>query len=207
MDDNSVRLVEIVSLNDDLLCPWFDLYETTFPFNERLLISTQLNILKGKTSGEVQDRYMYAALDENGKLVGLVEYEYLHEANTAFLWYLAVQPNLRNKGIGGQIYQCLIEDLASKDIQALVFEVEKLEQTQTEEHRKLAERRISFYRRHGAKILEGVDYIQYIGWHAPPTPMHLMVHPLKSLNSDEAYALAKIVFEDSLQQTGDLTLS
>ena len=38
--DEPLRIIEINSLNDDLLPAWLDLYETAFPANERVLVST-----------------------------------------------------------------------------------------------------------------------------------------------------------------------
>ena len=206
MESDTLRFVEITDINDDLLLPWLDLYETAFPPPERILISAHLRILKGKAAGEARHDHMLAALDAPGSLIGLLQYEILPEADAGFLWYLAVQAKERNRGLGTRMYRELWDRLDAETCSALVFEVEIPEHVESQEDRHLAERRIAFYRRQGAKLLGGVRYIQSVGWHQPSVPMHVMVHPRERIDPQAAYDLAKAIFEDSITQVGRLSL-
>lgn len=201
-----LEMVEIVDLDDDLLLPWFDLYETSFPFSERLLISTQMKILKAKANGEAQHQHLYAALDQNGEFVGLVEYEIVPDVPAAFLWYMAVKPDLRGQGLGTQMYRMLVDRLVPQQVGTLVFEVEIPEHAGSEDSRRLAERRLAFYEKNGARLLEGIHYMQHIGWHYPPTQMHVMVHSRRPVDAHQAYQVAAGVFEDAIRAVGSLTL-
>jgi GNAT superfamily N-acetyltransferase len=206
MGTDLLRVVEITDISDDFLLPWLDLYETAFPPAERTLVSEQLKLLKGEAADEASNHYMLAMLDAEGTMIGLMQYEVLVESGVAFLWYMAVRLEERNTGLGTRIYSLLWDRLAEEWCDFLVFEVEIPEQVESQEDRSLAERRIAFYRRQGAQLLGGVRYIQSIGWHQPPTPMHVMVHCRDRKDPQAAFHLAKSVFGDSMTQVGRLYL-
>ncbi|QPC81350.1 GNAT family N-acetyltransferase [Phototrophicus methaneseepsis] len=207
MTINQISLQELTDLNDDLLLPWLDLYEISFPPNEKELVSSKLGLLKSKMAGEKSNKYMLAAIDQENSLVGLVNYQTTKDANNAILWYLAVQPELRSKGFGSIIYREFTRSLNTNNIHALFFEVEIPELAHTAEEQDLARRRIEFYRRLGAKVLTGIHYLQYIGPHLPPTPMHIMVQPFNALEVQEIFNRAKGIFGDTLEQVSDLDLA
>ena len=202
MDSIKLRLVEIVDINDDFLLPWLDLYESAFPPNERGLISEQLGLLKAKKIGNVTNESIVAAIDETKSLKGIIQYEVVPGLSAALLWYFALTPECRGKGFGTQMYKELINKLAAEQIRILIFEVERPDRATSNEARQMAERRIEFYRRLGAKVLLSVHYLQYVGPHQPPTPMHLMVHPLHPLDAEAAFALIKQIFHDAIEQVG-----
>ena len=94
---------------------------------------------------------------------------------------------------------------------AVLIEVERPDLAHTEVERVLAERRIAFYRRQGARLLEGVHYVQSVGLHQPPLSMHVMLHPLQSLDAETAFCLARAVFGgaaggESITRVGPLSL-
>jgi ribosomal protein S18 acetylase RimI-like enzyme len=206
--NNEITYHEITGLQDDLLLPWLDLYETAFPANEKVLVSHFLALLKMKGKGKQTCDYMLAGMDAaSHKLLGLACYQLMPAVGAAVLWYLAIHPEARNRGLGGEFYDHVIDQIDKTLYKALLLEVEIPTLQKNDEERKRAARRINFYRRHGAYLLEGVDYIQYIGWHSPPTPMHIMVHPLQVLNAPACFALAKAYAGDAVTQAGRLKLT
>jgi ribosomal protein S18 acetylase RimI-like enzyme len=205
--NNAITFHEITGLQDDLLLPWLDLYETAFPSNQKVLVSHFLALLKRKGKTKATSDYMLAGVDPAHKLLGLACYELMPAVGAAVLWYLAIHPESRNRGLGGEFYDHVIGLIDKTLYRALILEVEIPGLFKNDEDRKRAARRIDFYRRHGAYLLEGVDYTQFIGWHAPPTPMHIMVHPLRVLDAPACYALAKAYAGDALLQTGRLKLT
>jgi hypothetical protein len=58
----------------------------------------------------------------------------------------------------------------------------------------------------GARLLTGIQYMQSVGWHHPPTPIHIMIHPLQSMDAGTAFELTSGIFGPSLQKTGSLAL-
>ena len=205
--DDEFTFLEITSLEDGLLLPWLDLYETAFPPNEKVLVSHFLALLKAKAEGQGEDEFMLAAVDSSGALLGLACYQHMPEARLAVLWYLAVRLQARNRGLGGKFYDHIASLVNRTGCQALLLEVEIPELCETVELAELAARRINFYRRHGALVLQGVDYLQYVGWHQPPTPMYIMVHPFQPLDAQACFDLAKAYAGDALAQSGRLALA
>lgn len=204
MTHNRARLTfpEIVDSRDGLLIPWLRLYEAAFPPAEREPLSTIYDGLQRRVAGEQVDEHLVAALDGQNNFVGMAMYA-VHAPTAALLWYMAVEHTYRGRGIGVQIYDHLVAHCSSAGLQAVLFEVEIPAGPDDRD----AQRRITFYRRRGARLLEGIHYLQYTGGGYPPLPMHLMIHPLQKLDAPAAFALACAILGASLQQTGPLALS
>jgi len=195
---------EIVSLSDSLYDPWLDLYQTAFPLNEQMLVSAHNKILRDKGDGLHPDQHFLAALDTQQKLLAMARYDLMRECQAAILWYLAVRTDERSQGIGGQVYQYIMQHARREypSLRALTYEVEDPDVTQ---EREWALRRIAFYQRNGARLLEGIHYDQAVGWQ-PPVSMKIMVHPYEEMNAEQAFILAKRVYGDALQKVGPLIL-
>lgn len=205
----NLRITEITTPDDDLLLPWLDLYEIAFPPAERMLVSFYLRLLREKRDGLWPDHNLLAVQRE-GVFVGLAHYVVVAEQDLVWLWMFAVTPEARNQGVGAAIYGEIVRRLPAGTV-AVLIEVERPDLAHTEAERELAERRIAFYRRQGARLLEGVHYVQSVGLHQPPLPMHVMLHPLQALDAETAFALARAVFVgggggETITQTGVLSL-
>lgn len=200
--DADLSFIEISSRADDLLLPWLELYETAFPASERVLVANILDILKRKEQGEQTEEHLLSVLDTNADPIGMAMYSLQPGSEAAFLWYMAVNPTIRNRGIGSVIYQEVREKILTNGPISLVFEVEIPEG----QNSRIAQRRIDFYRRQGAQLLGGIRYMQQVGYHQDPIPMHLMVHGAHSIDSQLAFELAKSVLGESLEQSGELCL-
>lgn len=203
MDRGQYSFTDITEVADPLFPDWLELYETAFPPREKLLVSTLLRLLEeAGRSGATAQPHFVALQNANGELVGMMMYETKAEQGAAVLWYVAVRPAERGKGLGGLLYQELIRRLERAAFEALLFEVE----IPRGKHAAEARRRIAFYRRQGASLLEGIHYLQDVGWRQPPTRMHLMVHPLWPLDPGQAYELAERAFGPAVKQRGRLRL-
>lgn len=201
-----LRTVEIENINDDLLLPWLDLYESAFPECEKVPVSSHLKILKERACGETSYNYLIAALNEYGDFAGLARFSFHKAKQFAYLWYLAVMPQMRNLGIGAQVYKDVYERSKAEGLDALLFEVEIPAETASKADAEFARRRIGFYRRLGARMLTGIHYLQSAGPDKPKTPMHIMIHSIKPITPQEAYNMAEYLFEDSITMTGIIRL-
>lgn len=201
-----VTLSDIRSLDDVRYDAYLDLYQTSFPLDEQMLVSSLNRLVRKIAAGEDRASTMAVAVNDTGDVVAMVHFEAHEEAGAAALWYLAVAANMRCKGLGTQVYQTVVARIRSErpSIGALVFEVERPEEA-TGEHRILAARRIAFYRRNGAKLLGGIRYTQSVGWQ-PPVPMHVMVHPFNALTPEAAFEIARAVLGDAVEAIGELSL-
>jgi ribosomal protein S18 acetylase RimI-like enzyme len=193
-------VVAITRLDDEWLCPWLDLYETTFPPEERNLISFFLHTLKESNPGH----FMLAGLYEQ-TLAALAYYVLIPEQRLAWFWYLAIAPALRGHGLGTAMYRTVLASLPA-DTRAMLLEVERPDLAETPAQREIRERRIGLYHRLGARTLGGIHYLQSVGPHQPSIPMHVMIHPLAPLDAATAFTLAYTVFGDAITQTGPLML-
>lgn len=190
---------ELTSLTDDLLFPWLDLYELSFPPQEKILVSDHLAALKDKMRGQGAEHTLLAALDSTGDLVGMARYHIFSEHNMAVLWYLATAPHRRSQGLGGEFFEEILSRTRTAAVRFLIYEVEIPEHAHDPA---LARRRIQFYRRHGAQILTGIHYLQSVGTHLPPTPMHLLMHPFQPVSPQQVFDCWHALVGDLLRQTG-----
>ena len=221
-----IRFVELTSLQDDLLLPWLDLYESAFSAAERVLVSKHLLALKGASDAdEPGEHHILAALADNASFAGLARYQVVPDLGAAYLWYLATAPELRSQGVGTKFYQEIVRRVTGPAVRALVIEVEIPARASGGEgvaaaaenstvsaeralaERALAQRRITFYRRQGARLLEGIHYLQSVGRHQAPIPMHLMFHAFGALDAAQAFALARSLWGEQVRQVGELRLA
>lgn len=202
-----LRFHEILSLGDELYDAFLDLYQISFPLNEQMLVSDHNRVLRGKEEGRSRHQHLLAALDGERVLVGMARYDLIAECRAAVLWYLAVHPDARCKGIGSAFYAEIARRvrLEGPSIRALAFEVQDPEETQSPEERDLAIRRIEFYRRNGAQRLCGIHYTQSVGWQ-PPVPMHIMVHLWAPTDLEDVFQLSKCLFGNAVQRVKPLSL-
>lgn len=134
------------------------IYEASFVPEERDDTQSQLAKLQ---SGE---KDCYLAVDGE-QLLGFALVSYFTDFPAAFLEYLAVDPAARNGGIGSRILDYLRHDLAGRerpDVEGIIFEVDRPEDADDAAERHLRERRIGFYQRAGAVLVEGAE-----NYHAP----------------------------------------
>jgi hypothetical protein len=194
VDHHLLCVRRITDVRDPCLPDWLDLFQVKFPIPEQVQASVFLRSLANDNS----PIRLIAVLQED-TLVGMACYELKEDAGALYLWYLAAEPE--GQGIGSWIYRCL-ETLAVEELplaRAIVFEVERPEDTHDEVTCARAERRIAFYRRLGARLCEGVSYTQDVGWQ-PPMPMHLMVQPIEpdTISTDETRRILEAVFGDAV---------
>jgi GNAT superfamily N-acetyltransferase len=197
------HLVEMDGLGDPRLADWLCLYELTFPPEERLLAGELLRLLQNPAFCQIH--HMLALLDGDQRLAGLGLWQSQPRLSSAYLWYLAIQPGLRSGGLGSALYQAIVRSALTQH-HLLIFEVEMPEEAPDEASRQLRERRIGFYRRNGARMLTGVHYLETVGPHLPPVPMHLMAQANGPLAPAEVFTAGKGLFGDLLNQTGELSL-
>lgn len=187
-----------------------DLYQTSFPPNEQMRLSwwiRLLNELSLQNGPEQPERLLYAALATGtDDVVGFAYCEVYKAQSTGFLMYLATRSDVRGQGVGAVVYQQIFEELCTRrGSEILLFEVEKPEVMAAEspQAEQLARRRIGWYQRQGARLLEGVRYVQCVGWQ-PPVEMALMFHSVALLTPTEAFSRAGAVFGSSLEQVEEL---
>ncbi|HVK02857.1 MAG TPA: GNAT family N-acetyltransferase [Armatimonadaceae bacterium] len=209
-------LVPIESVHDPRLVPALRVYHESFPLHEQMSVPFWFETV---LSLPLPDTHLLAVVDDetDGATVGMVFYQTVAGAGgdnappVALLWYLCTRGDRRGAGLGAAAYQTLVRTLFANGIAALVFEVEIPEEAGAQEHggeaAEMARRRIAWYRRNGARVLEGVRYLQSVDNGSEPTPMHLMVHTPAPVTPDEAYALACAATGEEIERVSELSLA
>lgn len=183
-----IALHRLERLDDPLLLPFLDLYESAFPQRERRPISELLAVLHAIADGRFPAKRLRAVLTGK-RFAGLLIYD-LHCDGTspdAFLEFFAVIPELRGSGLGSRLLRALSEEVLAESPGAnvIVLEVEAPASfPMGSDEKALAERRLIFYRRNRARVLvEGIYYEITVPHWPEPTPLLLAFLPLR--NSSE----------------------
>ena len=140
---------------------------------------------------EVDPNYHLFVARQNETLVGFTLVYAFNDLSVPFLDFMAIDKAYRNQGVGGKLFTCMIN--TSKQIMmnsiGLIFEVER---ERTMEHNKdeTRDRRVLFYRRHGAKTFDNVHYMLPDLQGGKPQDMYLMIIP----NWELAYLEKGFVF-------------
>lgn len=142
------------------------IYRSIFPENERL---PEAKLAEKIANQEFQLLVSYEEL----KVSFMAILCPLKETKFTLLGYVAVAENLRGKGIGEDFLKYLEKDLKQKE-EFLLLEVEN---PVLGDNREIKQRRLNFYRRLGAKILDNVRFLLPNLWNQTPPEMVLMIYP------------------------------
>lgn len=125
------------------------IYSASFPLSEQVDFG---DIVRSIARG---DRAMHLA-EEHGNVIGFALTKPLSCTNIHLLEYLAVAEGHRNRGVGGKLLQCVVSYLRNeREACGILIEVERPEEG-SEQEGDLRRRRVEFYRRNGATMLEQV---------------------------------------------------
>jgi len=157
------------------------IYEQAFPESERDSVEHIAAALKN-VDPETAVSHFRALVDE-GAVVGFTYFSSYKEYYLGYLKFIAVRAELRGKRYGPILLKDALRQLRADGRRAtgwpylgLVLEVERPETAENEEDRALRERRIRFYQRNSAVMIENLDYVAPpVAPGQPSLPFHLMV--------------------------------
>lgn len=111
------------------------------------------------------------------RIVSMATLAALAETSALYLGFLATNQTLHNQGIGGALFDFMIEWVAdfSRDKNAIVWEVEAPEADPGHLHN----RRIRFYERHGARVVRMASTYRMPDEEGGEIPMRLMWLPIQ----------------------------
>jgi GNAT superfamily N-acetyltransferase len=111
------------------------------------------------------DERMQLLLDGPGQVVGVALVRDLGQTRWTFLRYFVVTAHQRGQGIGSRLWSALCRDLGARGRERLLFDVEDPDDAAADPHEvDERQRRVRFYRRLGADLVELADPASY----APP---------------------------------------
>lgn len=210
MVNSSTATIREIKDSDDLAWPtWVELYLSCFPDDERIAVEYYLDLFAGMSRGTLaheQVLILEQVAEEPGlrEGVGMAFIEFKPELALSFLWYIATKPGIRNQGYGAVLYDYIVQTSRKQQAKLMLIEVEIPDMADEPVN---AARRVNWYKRMGAHLLQGVRYFQVIGPHIPPKEMWLMVHLFEDLDARKVFALVKACFGEYISQQGDLVLA
>lgn len=194
----AIRLEPVETIHHPLLVEAMRICHEAFPQNEQMSVPFWLETLLALP--HPKKRLLIFTSDERpGEALGMAFVE-INAPAVAYLAYFCTRHDLRGQGIGAAAYRQLTAALFGDGFTAVVLEVELPETGET------AARRIHWYRRHGAKLLDGVRWIQTVDNGSDGLPMRLMVHAREAVSAREAYRLACIGLGTQIETAGELAL-
>ncbi len=106
------------------------------------------------------DPILLVAENRTGAVIGICFVFYFSELQFGYLQYIASDPKRTARGIGGALYEALRELLVARGAQGLLLDVppDILKKVSDPESLPINRKRINFYERYGARIIEGSDW-------------------------------------------------
>ena len=144
-------------------------------------------------------QYRLFAYAEGDDVRGMALVYFSDELRFAWLDYFAIRSDLRGQGLGGNLFRDILQMSTEQSLPPdwLLFEVDDDYDGNTERESE-CKRRVQFYRRLGARVLENVLY-KFPSAFAVPIRMRLMVYPLHenaSLTSGDVKRIVADVFSN-----------
>lgn len=202
MNKESFR--RLSSDDEEIAAQSLDILRRSFPANEQMSDSFWAETLSSLTNGS---SYQWYVAYINTKVVGMFFLDVVSVLDSrpgAFLWYLCVSDEHRGDGIGTRIYSEIRRIVLEAGCQDMMFEVDIPDHQGRPESEgfQLAERRIRWYERMGAHLLNGVEWYQEVDNGCDPTEMWLMYDSLDhSTSAETAYARVCLVSGKQLKRS------
>jgi GNAT superfamily N-acetyltransferase len=180
----SLAIRELGIHESELIQQALEIYAGAFPAEEREPPESLLAGIRQREAGFEPEEatFHFQVAVEEGQAAGIAIFNYYPETRMGFIPYLAVHPARRNGGLGAQLYQHLVESIQQDGNSAalgVTFEVERPELAKDAAGAELRRRRIGFYQRNGARMVEPLYLIAPpMGPGLPEMAYAIMFHPL-----------------------------
>jgi GNAT superfamily N-acetyltransferase len=179
MQFEEIHTIDSKEFNDAM-----EIYTEAFPASER----HSLAVISQRVRDGLSKLYVGTS---NGEISFLALLWPLKTTEFILLDYIATKANQRGKGIASAFLMQLREKLRNTN-NYLIIEVEN---SKFGDKREEKEKRVTFYKRHGAKELEGIRYLLPPLDGTTPTEMILMIFPEYRSEDLDGAALKKVIVQ------------
>jgi GNAT superfamily N-acetyltransferase len=186
MTEAELVIQELQDPDGDLARQALAICEQSFPEVEREPTEQFRTMLRQRlTAPPPPDRanHFWVA-HQTGSVVGLATFSYYAKPGLTFIGYMAIRPDLKGRGYGSILFQKIINQPPVDAARfggrpwGACFEVQRPEDVANETDRLARERRIRFYQRHGAQLIDRVEFVAPpLAPGFPPVPFYLMFRP------------------------------
>ena len=180
---NPIRVREILSSQDPSFDQVIQLYEASFPVDEREptpVVRKSIDPLQISKPEQSSIRHLIIA-ERAGKVVGLQLQDYFPRVGLGWIIYLAIDPSERRSGLGTRLFQCgvascRLDALFNQDeYRGLILEVERIEDAAGDVQRSEREKRMMFFERLGIQKLTGTYIQPSLGEGLNPVKLNLFI--------------------------------
>ena len=165
-EDDEMRIQRIGEQDEAEFAGLVSVYEASLAAGERKSVDALRAML-------VRPQYVFLAAMNEARVIGFAIGIALIGSDAALLEYMAVDAEFRGRGVGAALFRAVVEWPAIAGRFVLV-EVDSHREDSAEREERA--RRKAFYRRLGARELDGLGYIMPPVTAATPPPMELMVY-------------------------------
>ena len=163
----------------------YAIYETAIPKAEQ---KTRRQMLAGlKHPG-----FRFWAFEHEGEIAGIAVLYASAAHNTLLLEYLAISPKLQGKGLGSALFEAAFEASRMDGSTLMVIEVDSEKEDVSAKEKRIRLSRKAFYRRLGAREVDGFDYILPLENFGPAPRMSLLLLGAKASRIETARLRAAV---------------
>ncbi len=149
------QLVSLGGAPADLVAQVQRLYVASFPDEDRVPFESMLSSLRGEKDDFER---VFWALTCDQRVLGMAYFLYDVRENLAYLEYIAIDPTARGQGLGQWLMLKILDKLDEQGqanghpgVDWVVWEVQAPRHLADKAQRQVAERRIAFYKKFGAR--------------------------------------------------------
>lgn len=164
---------------------FFDIYLEAFPAEEREPVESLKRQMREGAGRRGRLEHLWVAA-QGEQVQALAVFSYCPQDRIGIIGYFAVRSGLRSQGLGAWLLQQVVEQvvldsasLGHAQALGVALEVERPEDAHSEDDRERRMRRIAFYQREGAYLLDQIRFTApALGPGLPEVAYHLMFLPL-----------------------------
>lgn len=178
----SFSIREVTSDIDPLLGPMLELFVESFHAWGREPVATLVQQIRlGERQGGPQYRHWIA--ESGGSIAGMVRGAYLSDPGAGFVVHIATASGFRGQGVAKSLIQHAHDAYAESaqgiagDFAGTLFEVERLQDAENDEHFEENRERLQFFTRIGVERLSASYTQPALGSWLPPMPLNLFLKP------------------------------
>ncbi len=166
-----LELIEITDAKSDYAKQVLKIYKDAFPIETRETGKEIKSYIKDSQKGdwEIGEIFKLLALKHGDRIVAFTMYSYEFKRRLGYIYYIAVQKELRQMGIGTWMFLCNLEGIkkhakehSNNQPLGLCWEVDRPKDAEEIEEKTTREKRIRFYKKCGGILIPDVDFL------APP---------------------------------------
>jgi GNAT superfamily N-acetyltransferase len=197
---------ELDSVDDPAYVEFLELFIESFHAWGREPVPTVTAQVRAGKCAALGERYRIWVAEVDGRVAGLIRGAYLPRAESGFVVHIAVHPDHRRQGIASRLIEAaeagFRADAGTLPFRGTTFEIERIEDAESDEHRDECDRRIRFFWSQGCVLVTPAYTQPPMDRWLPAMPLNLMMKPASG--EFDAESLIRGLYADAYRlESGD----